>query len=243
MSETTFSSSDTDDYLLEIIALAGDKDYKSLSEVAFNLLWKRHFEIVNAVAMQFTKGDQDSADDLVQETFIRVWAKANQFDIRKSSKPDDPTYSVRCWIQSIIRNIFFDAVQESAIEEYDSEESDHIIATISKMRSFFEFEDSEIQSEDDDANQSEPEEILQSEAVSLNYKAVEEYLNSIKNPDEAFILRINYLYFEKGRQRPPEILDFLMLTTNKTKEALRQVISRHKRSIKEKLEPIIQLRR
>jgi RNA polymerase sigma-70 factor, ECF subfamily len=63
---------------------------------ALGALYDRHARIVFAVLIRIV-GDRDSAEDLLQEVFLRVWQHAHDFD--------DTRGTVRVWLHSIAHNL------------------------------------------------------------------------------------------------------------------------------------------
>ena len=62
-------------------------------------------------ALSFT-GVPDRADDLVQETLIKAWAAADRFE---------PNSSIRAWLFTIMRNIFYSDYRKSRREVQDAD--------------------------------------------------------------------------------------------------------------------------
>jgi len=65
-----------DEELLQFICLHND-------ELAFSELYQRHVRLLVHVAMRKT-GSKTTAEDLVQETFVKFWLGRHKFDIRKN---------------------------------------------------------------------------------------------------------------------------------------------------------------
>jgi RNA polymerase sigma-70 factor (ECF subfamily) len=65
------------------------------SEAAFVALWGRSGAAVYSACRRVLV-DQDSAEDAVQETFVRIWRNAKQFDPRRGS--------AAAWMYTIARN-------------------------------------------------------------------------------------------------------------------------------------------
>src|SRR5512140_2987721 len=65
------------------------------SEDAFGALYDRHAAGVHAVAVRMT-GDRGTAEEVVQETFLALWNRAESFDPRVAS--------LGTWLRSIARN-------------------------------------------------------------------------------------------------------------------------------------------
>jgi RNA polymerase sigma-70 factor, ECF subfamily len=81
---------------------AGDADEAALvravaggSEEALAVLYDRHVDGVHAVALRLT-GDRGIAEEVVQETFLALWNRAELFD--------SAVASLGTWLRSIARN-------------------------------------------------------------------------------------------------------------------------------------------
>ncbi len=55
-------------------------------EVTFEQYYHQYQDMVYALCLGFSKGDQQIANDLAQETFIKVWAGLPKFEGRSSAK-------------------------------------------------------------------------------------------------------------------------------------------------------------
>ena len=75
------------------------------SESAFSALMERYGQIVHAFALQFCGSRQD-AEDIAQETFLRVWQKATTF------RPN--VVLVKTWLLQITRNLCIDRTRKSS---------------------------------------------------------------------------------------------------------------------------------
>lgn len=91
-----------------------NKDEKALEELV-----KRYLPLIYGFVRKYT-GNQDTASDIVQETFVKVWQNLNKFDQSKSFK---------AWIFTIAKRTALDwlkkknALPFSAIEENEEDKS------------------------------------------------------------------------------------------------------------------------
>ncbi len=83
------------DAQLVTFALDGDT-------VAFETLFKRYREEIYGICLQRTMGNRGDADDLVQETFVKVYLNLAKYD---------PKFTFGQWIYTIARNTFIDYVR------------------------------------------------------------------------------------------------------------------------------------
>jgi RNA polymerase sigma-70 factor (ECF subfamily) len=79
---------EADDAVLVLAVAAGSED-------AFGALYDRHVGGVHAVAFRMT-GDRGTAEEVVQETFLALWNRAEVFD--------PGVASLGTWLRSIARN-------------------------------------------------------------------------------------------------------------------------------------------
>lgn len=89
-----------DGALVEAIA-AGERD--ALAE-----LYDRYGALAYAVALRVL-GDPGRAEDVVQESFVKLWRSAGQFDARRGS--------LRTWLITSVRNRAIDALRGRAAHE------------------------------------------------------------------------------------------------------------------------------
>jgi RNA polymerase sigma-70 factor (ECF subfamily) len=75
------------------------------SEAALAALYDRHAVTVHAIAYRLT-GDRGIAEEVVQETFLALWNRADAFDPEKAS--------LSTWLRSIARNRAVDRLRASS---------------------------------------------------------------------------------------------------------------------------------
>ncbi len=88
-------SSDSDDLLVQRV-VAGDIQ-------AFEVLYDRYARPVFSLAYRML-GDGAEAEELLQETFVRVWQQAARYDARRGS--------FGSWVMSIAHNLAVDALRQ-----------------------------------------------------------------------------------------------------------------------------------
>ena len=84
----------------DLISLVGYGDAE-----AFALLYDRHSRAAYSLAYRLMNGRQ-AAEDLVQESFIKVWRSAGGYRVGRGS--------VRTWLLSIVRNRAIDQIRSRA---------------------------------------------------------------------------------------------------------------------------------
>lgn len=83
------------DAQLVVLALDGDS-------VAFETLFRRYREEIYALCLQRTFGNKEDANDLAQDTFVKVYVNLAKYD---------PKFTFGQWIYTIARNTFIDFVR------------------------------------------------------------------------------------------------------------------------------------
>ncbi len=90
------------------------KEYLEGNESAFNELVLRHIKIVYNTALRFAGGREADAEDIVSETFLKVWRNLRSFDSEKNFK---------AWILVIARNSAIDLLRKKKAIPFSSIES------------------------------------------------------------------------------------------------------------------------
>lgn len=91
------------------------KEYLEGNEKAFAQLLKRYLSILYNFIFQMVR-NKAAAEDIVQETFIKVWKHLSRFDQNKSFKP---------WIFAIAKNTAYDYLKKKKTIPFSSfEDSD-----------------------------------------------------------------------------------------------------------------------
>lgn len=89
--------------------LLADEDLMSLAEEgdaeAFAVLYDRHSRAVFSLGYRMM-GERQSAEDLVQEVFLKVWRSSGRYRVERGS--------VRTWILSIVHNRGIDLLRSTA---------------------------------------------------------------------------------------------------------------------------------
>jgi RNA polymerase sigma-70 factor, ECF subfamily len=92
----------------ELMALVVQRD-----EHAFGELVRRHLDAVHRYLLRLT-GSPDDADDLAQETFLRLWQKAGSY------RPG--TVRLTTWLHRVAHNITVDNLRRARPEPLDDPE-------------------------------------------------------------------------------------------------------------------------
>jgi RNA polymerase sigma-70 factor (ECF subfamily) len=84
----------------DLISLVGAGD-----AFAFNALHDRHSRAIYSLARRLT-GDEQDAEDLAQDAFLKVWRSADSYRAERGS--------VRTWMLSVVRNQGIDRLRSQA---------------------------------------------------------------------------------------------------------------------------------
>lgn len=83
------------DQQLITLSMAGDNS-------AFGHLVGRYRESMRKIYLQRTSGNSDDVDDLIQDTFLKVWLNLSRYN---------PTFTFGQWLYTIARNTFIDYIR------------------------------------------------------------------------------------------------------------------------------------
>jgi RNA polymerase sigma-70 factor, ECF subfamily len=89
------------------------KFYLEGDETAFEVLLSRHLRLVYNLARQYT-GDPDSASDIAQETFMKIWRNLKKFDVNRNFK---------AWMMAIAKNSALDWLKSKKAVSFSKLES------------------------------------------------------------------------------------------------------------------------
>jgi RNA polymerase sigma-70 factor, ECF subfamily len=90
------------------------KRIASRDKAALELLYKRHGSIALALAKRIV-GRMSEAEDVVQEAFVEIWRRADQFDARRGS--------AEAWTYGIVRNRAIDRVRKHSVRQRTAQEA------------------------------------------------------------------------------------------------------------------------
>lgn len=105
----------TDEELIAAFADGGD-------EAAFSTLVERHLKTVYSFVVRFV-GNEQEAEDIVQETFLKAWKNARQYRAEASK--------FKTWVLRIARNSAIDHLRKRkhiAFSEFENAEGQNVLA-------------------------------------------------------------------------------------------------------------------
>ncbi len=85
---------------------------------AYEMLYDRHSAVVMGLALKIT-GDAATAEEVVQETFWRVWRKADSFNAQRGA--------FTSWFFGIVRNLSIDMLRRQKTQAQPAAETDDIV--------------------------------------------------------------------------------------------------------------------
>ena len=88
---------------------------------AHEALFDRYGAVVMGLAYRIT-GDRALAEEVVQESFWRLWRKADSFQSERGSFPS--------WFFSIARNLSIDAIRRQKNQAMTTNEAEHIVEQV-----------------------------------------------------------------------------------------------------------------
>ena len=86
------------------------------SQQRFETYYNEYQDMVRSLCLGYSKGDQDLTNDLVQETFIKIWGALPKFEERSSAKT---------WIYRICVNTCLLHIRKSKNKKTEALETNH----------------------------------------------------------------------------------------------------------------------
>ena len=105
-----------DEDLLALMARQDDEESAAIARAAFDAFYKRHERFVYYACRRRFSGfiDEATTEDLVDDTFIRVYERAETFRPSESSDPDKRRGWVRAWLITIAANLLRSSFRANA---------------------------------------------------------------------------------------------------------------------------------
>jgi len=98
-----------DEGLLALMAMRDDEESAAQAKAAFAAFYERHESFVYKACRRRLSGfiDEATTEDLVDDTFIRVYERAGKFRPSESSDPDQRRGRVRAWLITIATRLLY----------------------------------------------------------------------------------------------------------------------------------------
>jgi|SRR5690625_1410485 len=178
---------------------------------AFDSLFKEYSRYLGKVVNNALKNmgiyDEDLFNTIINNTFLVVYEKPLKFNFRKEAQDDK---SFKAWLATIAHNEL-----KQLLQEYFSKES----------------EISVVINEKDIESTTIPEEIVE----SINNNILQSALATLSERDRHILMTL-YLYYEKDKDTPSDVLDLLCKMHKTTKSNIRQIKRRSENKIIEYFE-------
>lgn len=181
--------------------------------------------------------DVDSANDLLQDTIIRVVEKSGTFKSKDSYIEGDKNKSTLKWVFVIMKRIYFDSLDE--VRKEDDKESEHILKDVKSSPFQIDNADSV---DDEDRGESQIETAIPNrESPSPNLRSLEQFILSMPSREQD-ILRHYASLFTPNKHMPSAEINELARRHGTTGENVKKIWQRCKKKIQLELTPIIKLR-
>lgn len=233
------ATDESDDYLMELMGLKQDFPKEALD--AYGKIYFRYWDVMLEIAMRVAK-DEDTAQDLLSDTFNMVYNKAGTFDKGKASLPENIRLCIQKWMTAIMQNVFYDKYLDEEYKKPSDNENLEDSFMIDKRsikkhlsddyKDFVEkFEENELVEEPD-----------KNEEDSENLELIRDYISKLSERDRDIILT-SYNYYIPGKYTPSEVLNELEKRWGTTRQNIRKILEKFRKSIKETLQSQLFIRK
>jgi RNA polymerase sigma factor (sigma-70 family) len=243
-----------DDDLIELIGLKDDfpDEAREAYGKLFQSCWKPLFFMAKRMC-EGRKNPQEDAEDLVMDTFNKVYENAGSFKKRKLQDKQRRRYAVLSWLKTIMKNVFYDVYLDDEIKvrikkekNGGSDDSSELILPAKKkiLKDHFNDEhDDFIDELELEENQKGSVELngTNPEVESHNEKVVYEHLQKLSERN-ADIVRTVYNYYVEGKNTPTEVLDDLESRWGTSRSNIRMILKNFNDSIGQQISSEIKLR-
>lgn len=237
-------SDESDDYLLELIGLK--EDFPNEAMKAYGKLYARYWNLMFVIAKDKTK-DEDTACDLVADTFNMIFNKASTFKKGKVRNPGNVSLSVKKWMTTIMERIFYDHFLDDAYKEasQDEEITESYIVEKKYLGKIINDDydgfvnELELSEENNVPNK---EITLNDAGDSKNLSKVKDYIEKLGERERDIILAV-YSYYAPNKYTPTVVLDDLANRWGTTKQNIRKILEKFRKAITEELQPQMLIRK
>ncbi len=237
------AGNESDEYLIELIGLKADFPEEAMA--AYGKIYTRYWDIMFAIALRVTR-DEDTAADLLSDTFNMIYNKASTFKAGKLKNQDNIRLSIQKWMTTIMQHIFYDHFLDDEYKnplQEDRLNESYIIdkKSVSKYldNDYDDFVEKLQVSEQDNVADTLP---CENAEDSENIVKIKDYLKKLPERDRDIILML-YDHYIPGKYTPAAILNILVEKWGTTRENIRKIMEKFRRSIKEDLQSKIFIRK
>ena len=236
------TDNEPDDYLIELMGIKDDFPQEALE--AYGKIYDRYWQVMLTIAWGVT-GDESLAKDLVSDTFNVVYNRASTFNKGKIRNANNMRLSIKKWMTTIMKHVFYDNFLDDAYKhssESDSLEESYIIEKHHFAKSLqTDYDDFIEASKKGDAELEQTITIPAHNQDSNNLIKVKNYLRNLPERERDIILTTYNLY-TPNKYTPSQVLDELESRWGTTRENIRKILSKFRKSIKEELQSQMILR-
>ena len=245
---------DDDDDLIELIGLRDD--FPDEARDAYGKLFQSCWKPVFAMAKKICAGRKnqlEDAEDLVMDTFNKVYENAGSFKKRKLHDKQRRRYAVLSWIKTIMKHVFYDLYLDDDIKERIKKEkagiiddfSEHILTKKKKVLKdhFNDEHDDFVDDLELEENQKGSVDLdgMKQESEGRNEQVVYELLQRLSERD-ADIIRTVYNYYVEGKNTPTVVLDDLESRWKTSRSNIRMILKKFNDSFEQQMSAKITLR-
>jgi RNA polymerase sigma factor (sigma-70 family) len=247
---STNHESESDDYLLELIGLKEDFPEEALE--AYGKLYERYWDKMYLIALKVNSdpnrpGWEAEAQDLVSDTFQKVFQKASKFTKGDADTPKKLQLRVLGWMTRLMRNCFYDLYLDEEIKQQIKNDranktneptpDDLYLPRVTMLNHFDDGQDEFIDAldEKEKSDEIEPFDANTKNEESDNMVLVRKYLNSLPTRDKQIVLKY-YNAKLPGKNIPSALLDLMEKEFNTTRVNIRRIISNFKKAITQALQ-------
>ncbi|MDN3653988.1 sigma-70 family RNA polymerase sigma factor [Ferruginibacter paludis] len=227
---------ESDDYLMELLGMK--QDFPDEAMDAYGKIYRRYWDVMLTIARSVTKVE-DTAEDLLSDTFNMVYKRAATFKKGKARNPENIRLCILNWMTSIMRNIFYDEYLDEEYKKASDNENpeDSFIINKSSIKKHISDDYDDFIEELENAEHIDFGDLVvkdDNHADSENLKRVKEYMSKLSDRDRDIILEV-YNYYLPGKNMPSEVLDKLEKKWGTTRQNIRKILEKFRKAIKETL--------
>ncbi len=177
------------------------QEIKENNKKSFEILFQRYYHSLVAYITTFTK-DPDLSEDIVQQTFIKIWTRRAELNIKTTIKSYLYTATYNCFVDHYRKtkslDLFFEEFQEQALRNAIDEDKELTEKKILKLKEILETLPPKCR------------EILELNKIGgLKYREIAEQLDISQKTVEAQI-RIAFQKIRQGFENDPKLLALLI---------------------------------
>jgi len=197
------------------------------------------------IALGVTR-DEQTAKDLLSDTFNVIYNRASTFKKGKIRNPSNVKLCIQKWMTTIMEHVFYDNFLDDAYKQPSESETLTESYIIEKYkiadRTTADYDGFIEELEDQEVNDLKNDGVQAGEQDSENVLKVRAYLGQLSERDRDIVLT-TYNFYMPNKYTPTEVLDELETKWETTRENIRKILSKFRKSIKEELQAKMLLRK